>query len=369
MRDDGPALILTPDLRDPGGVANYFNVLRLHESADVEYFHVNSADPESLLRRIWRLFSNYIRFVWKLLGRRYRLIHMNPSLNLKSFLRDGVFLLLARLSSAPVLVFFRGWDDQFAGKILSSRLMHWFFRVTYGRCRYFIVLGERFKQRLIDLGCPDDSKIWIDTTVADSRLQNEAMVREKIRAEADEVIVLFMSRLLVQKGVLLAIDAVRQYQTMEPTSKPPIRLWIAGSGPDEERVRAHVRANALDFVEFLGDVRGTAKWQALESARVLLFPTCYPEGLANVVLEGMLHGLPVITRREGALEEIVCTGTNGFITDSTDPNVFAEYLQKLATNRAVYEKMALTNLEEGKRFSREQVSSRLLSIYDQIGEG
>src|SRR5690606_14003834 len=129
-----------------------------------------------------------------------------------------------------------------------------------------------------------------------------------------------------------------------------IELWIAGAGADESQIKAHAAEHGADFVRFLGHVSGEEKWQVLEDADLLLFPTCHPEGLSNSVLEAMLHGLPILTRPEGALGEILTDDVNGFITSSTDPAVFAEQLARLANDDELRERIS--------RFNREQAESR-----------
>jgi glycosyltransferase involved in cell wall biosynthesis len=184
--------------------------------------------------------------------------------------------------------------------------------------------------------------------------------------ETKEMIVLFMSRLLMSKGVQLAIDAVARYQASRSADEVTLRLWIAGTGDDEQRVKAYVDSKRLQFVEFLGHLSGPAKWQALESAHIFLFPTCYPEGMSNAVLEAMMHALPVITRPEGSMGEVVSHGVNGFITESTDPAVFAEYLRTLANDNELYRRIAAENVAYAKqRFARAEVAARILRVYDE----
>ena len=358
-------LILTPDLDDPGGVANYYNVAELHKRRAVEYFFVNRKVHESSWKTGVRLTTNYLRFCYKLATTRYRTVHLNPSLNPRSFYRDGIFALIARLAGTPVLITFHGWDHRFADQIKSRKVVRAFFRLTFGRCTNFIVLGQVFRRHLLGLGLRD-AKIWVDTTIADAQLESTDAIARKIQATKDELVVLFIGRIVAKKGVHTAIRAVEHYQTSKSDQDLPVRLWIAGEGKDLAQVCDYVRTAGLDYVEVLHDVRNARKIQVLERAHVLLFPTTYPEGLATVVLEAMVHGMPVLTRPEGAIGEVVKDGINGFITPSTDPDVFGDYLRRLAQDPALYRRMALANLKEGAHFSKDAVAERVIKIYDQI---
>jgi len=74
----------------------------------------------------------------------YKLVHVNPSLDIKSFIRDGLLIQQAKKNGTPVIVFFRGWDKKFAQKIQSFFLP--LFRFFYGKSDAFIVLASDFKK-------------------------------------------------------------------------------------------------------------------------------------------------------------------------------------------------------------------------------
>ncbi len=59
-----------------------------------------------------------------------------------------------------------------------------------------------------------------------------------------------------------------------------------------------------------------------------LFPT-YHEGMPGSVLEAMGYGLPVITRTVGGLPDFFEHEKMGFITESLDASVFADFLEQL----------------------------------------
>src|SRR4029453_15506697 len=91
-RPDRKMLILLPDFRVHGGVANYYRVLDLpRHDPRAEYMVVNSASPESTLALLRRMIWNYRLFDRKLRSGEYGLVVINPSLNPRSYYRDAVF--------------------------------------------------------------------------------------------------------------------------------------------------------------------------------------------------------------------------------------------------------------------------------------
>src|SRR5690554_78220 len=136
-------LITGPALDDPGGVANYYRtvlpVLRQDGRLNVDYLPIGRGGGGPALLRFLR---DQRRLRQRLAETSPDLLHVNPSLNPKSFIRDGLFIRQAKRGGVPVVVFFRGWDEAFADRIDGRWLS--FFRHTYGRADAFVVLASAF---------------------------------------------------------------------------------------------------------------------------------------------------------------------------------------------------------------------------------
>jgi glycosyltransferase involved in cell wall biosynthesis len=108
---------------------------------------------------------------------------------------------------------------------------------------------------------------------------------------------------------------------------PQATFKIIGSGPEKERL---VRlANSLGIssrVEFLGastnvkDVYHTFDVFVLSSRN---------EGFANVILEAMASGLPVIATDVGGAREAIENGRTGFIVPPHNPEALAQYVSRI----------------------------------------
>ena len=86
-------LVLTPDLSQSGGVTNYYNTLKLDEKGIARYFSVNRPNTTTLLSKVYHAFFIYLKYIYT--SRQFSLIHINPSLNSKSYYRDMIFILLS----------------------------------------------------------------------------------------------------------------------------------------------------------------------------------------------------------------------------------------------------------------------------------
>lgn len=353
-------LVLTPDLQGQGGVASYYSALSLDKYPNIDYFSVNRLTTKSLFEKAYYFFFILFQFIFKAV--RYRLIHVNPSLNPKSFYRDMIFVFLSKILRKKVLVFFRGWDDRYENSIANIQILSFLFKNTYARADNFIILGPIFKGKLQRLGVDSSKPFHIETTVADSNYLNEFSLKEKIASIDHEVNFLFMSRVVKEKGIYIAIEAfIKCKQTIK---NRPMRFYIAGDGQELDNVRNHVRAKSYAGIVFVGYASAELKKKLLLSCHIMILPT-YAEGLPNCIMEAMLYGMPVITRAVGGIPDVVEHEINGFLTESVDSEVFARFSTELIRNKSLYIKMANANVTKATSlFTPEKVRARILKIYE-----
>jgi glycosyltransferase involved in cell wall biosynthesis len=205
--------------------------------------------------------------------------------------------------------------------------------------------------------------IHVITTTFDSTLLSTAK-RYRTRTNAKEPFnILFLSRVERQKGIIEALQSLAIVQAMHPN----VHLTVAGTGNALEEARHYVRKNKIPNVKFIGYVRGSQKAQAYSLAHCCLFPTTWGEGMPITVVEAMAFGLPVITRPVGALADFFRDGEMGFLTESKDPAVFAQLVERLLIAPDLCKRMSRTNREYAMcHFTAPSVAARLGAIYQAI---
>jgi glycosyltransferase involved in cell wall biosynthesis len=322
-------LVVGPDRSDPGGVANYYNAVlpRLSNSSyEIFYFEIGSTRGGG---RIAHVIMDQFRF-WRALGKcKPDIVHLNPSLDLKSFLRDGLFVFLTKLRGRLTLVFFRGWQKPFEKHV--SGKFNYFFSVTYRRADAFIVLARDFSNRLRQWGV--SAPILIGSTTVDDTLLEEFSIREKTDGiqSAGVVRLLFLARLEREKGVLELVTAVNRLLD----EGAAISLTIAGDGSVVDDVQDLIDSFGLgdDAVRLVGYVRGDEKVDILRSHHIYCFPTQYGEGMPNSVLEAMAFGMPVMTCPVGGIADFFEDQKMGALVADADPDTIASALHLLLSDR------------------------------------
>jgi len=120
---------------------------------------------------------------------------------------------------------------------------------------------------------------------------------------------LFLGRCTSDKGMHLAVDAARE-------AGVPIKLAAKCTEPAEHAYfAAEIEPRLGPGVEWLGEIGGQDKRDALAAARCLLFPLQWEEPFGMVMAEALASGTPVVTMPRGAAPEIVTDGVTGLIRD------------------------------------------------------
>jgi glycosyltransferase involved in cell wall biosynthesis len=130
---------------------------------------------------------------------------------------------------------------------------------------------------------------------------------------------LYVGRLSLEKGIETLLAAARHGFGMP--------LKVAGTGP----LGAAVERAADDGVlQYLGSQTPSQVSQLMRSARVLLIPSLWYEGLPMVVPEAFATGLPIVASNIGALSSLIAHGANGLLVPPGNHEALVEAVRTVA---------------------------------------
>jgi len=349
-------LIHTPSLDTPGGKSNYISILSKHLSGDVTLFVYGSkGSNEFFLTTFFRLIGDFIRFNRVIREGSYDLVHLNPSLNPKSYFRDSVFAWITKYQRKKLLVFWHGWRWSFDKRIVQKSLP--FFHWTFGRADAMIVLANDFEIRLRTYGF--ERPIFKETTVVEEanfniEIPNDYSLKKNI---------LFISRIQREKGIYETVDAFRMIQDRFPD----IHLKFAGVGGDLEDLKDYVSRQEITRVEFLGWISGAEKLKCYRETHTFVLASYYGEGMPCAILEAMASGLPVLTTRVGGVSDFFEDGKMGFLVEQRDAQSLSEKMQEILSDKDLAQKIGVYNRDYARmRFAPGKVASRIQVIYQKV---
>lgn len=346
-------LSVVPSFGILGGVASHYEGLRPFWSVKMRYIKYGK---RLYVPAILTLLPDYLHFIFCLLFTNIDLVIVNPSLRPYQLLRDGVYVLSAKLFRKKVVTFIHGWDDAYIKKIIAkpSRFLR-----LYGKTDKYIVLYSGFKQQLAKAGIPED-KISLSTTKVEDSLIKDFDISTR---DGEITQLLFLARADHSKRLDIVVKAFELLQK----DYPQLKLAVCGTGDDLENVKNYVNEHEIRNVTFAGFVKGDAKKHFLIESQVLILPTTHGEGMPTSVLEAMAMGLVVITRPIGGVNDFFLDGEHGYMTESLSPEVYASILRKLLKDRSVVNRISENNYEYAKsHFMASSVAKQLETIFKKI---
>lgn len=197
-----------------------------------------------------------------------------------------------------------------------------------------------------------------------------AEASESIRASFPEMVrgpILFVGRLVERKG---GDDLIRAFLIVSE-SIPGSKLVFVGDGPERERLIELVkRLNLGNDVEFRGALTGQSLHDAYEESSVVVLPSKHVEedsqieGLGLTLIEGSMHGKPLVGTRHGGIPDVIEDGVNGFLVPENNPTMLAEAILRIVSNEELARRLGGSALEIArKRFNWGAATDRLLESY------
>lgn len=233
---------------------------------------------------------------------------------------DGVAAaLLARRFRLPLVMTARGSDvTQLPDYALPRRMIQW----AMARADAMISVSAGLKRAMIALGA-DPGRVTVLRNGVDLRGFQPAADRSVLRTEFGLAAptLLSVGHLIERKGHHHVIAAMKLL--------PEWRLLVLGEGPERSSLEAlAARLGVADRVQLLG-AHPHASLKRFYGAADLLVLASSREGWANVLLESMACGTPVVASDIPGNDEVVQGRAAGLIAGQNTPEGFAATIRAL----------------------------------------
>jgi glycosyltransferase involved in cell wall biosynthesis len=357
-------LLLGPELGAISGVSTHLNQIfgsGLAMDFELEHFTVGSEGRhETPLSKLIRLVFSPVALAARIIAHRPDIVHINTSLDHRSFPRDAVYLVVARVlrrktvfqvhgGAFPQDLYRSGFlRDQFVRRVLTSA------SVVVLLATSELAAYSRFVPQA-------DLRVIANGMSVSPQLMAARGVR------SGPLRLTYLGRLVATKGVADCIEAAR----LLVASGRDVTLRIAGGGPQEAALRAKA-AELVDngAVEFVGPKFGADKDRLWCETDVFVFPTSHAEGLPYALLESMAAGAVPITTRAGAAPDVIEAGVHGLFVPAADPRALCDAVIELDDDRARLARMSQQCAALIRRdYSVERLSGDFAAVYRSLVAG
>jgi len=231
-------------------------------------------------------------------------------------------------------------------------------RRFYNRCAQVYVPSWPMADELRAHGVTAPIKLWargVELDRFDPEHRDEAW-REAHGFAPDEVVIAFVSRLVIEKGLDVFTDVVTGLQAQGL----PARALVVGEGPAGEATRERLPRGG-----FTGHLGGHELAVAYASADVFLFPS-ETETFGNVTLEAMASGLPVVAADAAGSQMLVDDGETGFLCPPRDSPAFMEATGRLVQDAALRARMGAAARKAARAYAWPTVLDRIVGYYGEV---
>uniref|UniRef100_A0A7S1FZS5 Glycosyltransferase subfamily 4-like N-terminal domain-containing protein n=1 Tax=Corethron hystrix TaxID=216773 RepID=A0A7S1FZS5_9STRA len=178
--------------------------------------------------------------------------------------------------------------------------------------------------------------------------------RKKLGILPDEVVILFVGRLVVEKRPDIFANVIRRLHR----EGHHFKALVVGAGPYENEIKK------LPNTIYMGWQSGEDLSIAYASSDIFLFPSAL-ETFGNVTLEAAASGLPLVVE-EDCSGHLVLDGMSGFTCEKGDESSFYEKTLELLTNERLRKSFSIQSRRHSLKYEMQTLMRQMTDNYTAV---
>lgn len=176
--------------------------------------------------------------------------------------------------------------------------------------------------------------------------------------------ILFLSRIHPKKGINFLFEAI----ALSKKALKDYKIIIAGDGEKsyiQELHRQSERLEMNEYIEFVGGIYGTPKWELYRNADVMILPT-YSENFGISIAEALACGTPVITTKGTPWQDLETRNCGWWTEIGTNATTDAlqSFLQCSEQELEIMGRNGRKLVEE--KYSSNMIAKQMMELYKNV---
>lgn len=293
------------------------------------------------------------------------IIYFNSRVEFKAGIRDTITIFLVRIfyfKKVSFMIKSHGSDlDIFENNnyliqkvvlpYLKKRVAGWL----------FLSNEEKTKVNQLNYFLPE--KVFVTKNIVrTNQFKINPFFREKLNIPNDHKILLFVGRIINEKGIFEVINAFVKLNINEKAT-----LIVVGDGNALDTAKESIGQLRLNHkVIFTGFIPEQEVVEYYANSDILVFPTFFPEGFPMALFNSVAAGLAIITTPTRAATDFLSEPNNCLWVQPKNSDSVHSALLTLFKSDDITQSMRANNILKGELFSQAQVAKELAITIDKV---
>lgn len=251
---------------------------------------------------------------------------------------------------------------------ISYWAYRWFEWYAAKYCHHMISVADAMTDLMVDANIAPREKFTTIYSGMDTRPflnsgQGRAEARKTLGFQDSDIVVGKIARLAPLKGHSYLLRVAPQLIEAEPR----IKFLLVGNGSLTDLIKEEIRRLGLESHFVLTGLVPPEQVPTMISAMDLVVHTSLREGLARVLPQALLSGLPVVSFDIDGAREVCISGETGWLIPPEDETQLLEKLLELVRSPLQRTEMGKTGRERfAQQFDHHYMTRRIRSLYQSI---
>lgn len=324
-------------------------------------FYGNSGEVKGKMKSLLLIFKNAFKLQKKLKEQNSDIVYLNTAFDSKTLVRDSISVFILKLFKKNIKIVLKTHGTIQSTVSSKSALKNYLFN----HVDLILVLSKAELENFLIAGL-DISRLSVTANPVDIvGYLPDADFRKKLKIEENEIILLFVGRFMIEKGIMDLINACKLLQEKQV----PFQLICLGNGPlFDDCVQLAAKLQLDKSVRFMGHIPEKDTKYYYSNCDVLILPTYHEEGFPMAIFQAAACGKAIITTKIRAAADYFKEYENCLWVEPKNPENICEKVTILERDKILAKKLGSNNFMLAKTFTSYNIVKKLYDRFQLLSE-